>query len=554
MNKYLIYLFMSSILVNASNIDKQINDVVLAHKQEEIFQKQIKLKSNEPNIYTTLKTLPISKSLPNGRCIKIMSIDANDVKLIKQSTLHKLFKPYINRCDTINDIKNLLNKINNIYIKEAFVTSRAYIKPQDLNSGHLIISAVEGKIDKIKAINTNKGFVFLGYTDSYLNLRDIESSIEQLNRLHSIKTTMKLNPSKKQGYSDIYLIGKKVASAVYGNIGINNFGVVKTGKYQISSSLSWENPLNLNDTLSLSLNTTSKQSSKNRSLGSSISYGLPIGKAYVEFGFSYFKYKQVVNGLNKDYQSNGNSKSYYIKAEYKLFHNKTQKGKLDIKLTRKVNKNYLAGVYLDTSSSKLTTLDIGYTHSFTGATYDGYINIAYHRGLKLFGVKSGYKAKPTFNKLTTDISFNKKWQKKNYFISYNFSLHGQYAKEGIIGSEQIGVGGIYSVRGFRTEGQLSGNKGFYIRNEFSFTKPFKNGFIAPYIGLDYGYVAKNKSSYGGKLAGGALGLRIGWKSLNLDIFRTFPIKDSNKITYKANGDKVVHHNKGFFGINLSYKF
>ena len=55
MNKYLIYLFMPSILVNASNIDKQINDVVLAHKQEEIFQKQIKLKSNEPNIILRLK-------------------------------------------------------------------------------------------------------------------------------------------------------------------------------------------------------------------------------------------------------------------------------------------------------------------------------------------------------------------------------------------------------------------------------------------------------------------------------------------------------------------
>ena len=212
MNKYIRYLLVSPIIVNSASIDKQINDVVLAYKQEEIFKEQAKLKNSEPNIYTTLKTTPISKSLSGGRCIEIKSIDASDIKLIKASHLQELFKPYLNRCDSLVDIKNLLNKINNEYIKEAFVTSRAYLKPQDLNSGHLIISAVEGKIDKIKAINTNKGFVFLGYADSYLNLRDIEASIEQLNRIRSIKTTMRLNPSKKQGYSDICLVGKKVAS------------------------------------------------------------------------------------------------------------------------------------------------------------------------------------------------------------------------------------------------------------------------------------------------------------------------------------------------------
>ena len=553
MNKYLKYLFFYSVFLNASNINHQINDILLAHEQEEIF-KSLSKTQIEPNIYTPLHTLPIKSKKSFSNCIKIKKIITKDITLISQSKLKKLSAPYLNKCDTIDDLKNLLKKINNIYIKKAYITSRAYIKPQNLKNGILVISALEGKIDEIKAINTYKGFVFLGYKDSYLNLRDLETAIEQLNRLHSIKTTMRLNPSKRQGYSDIVLIGQKIGSSIYGNIGINNFGVVKTGKYQMSGTIFWENPLNINDKLSLSLNTTNKQSSKNRSLGSSISYGLPIGKAYIKFGFSYFKYKQVINGLNRDYQSNGDSKSYYLKTEYKLFHNKNQKGKLDIKLTRKINKNYLAGVYLDTSSSKLTILQIGYTHSFFGTTYDGYINLTYHRGLKLFGVKSGYRAKPTFNKFTTDISFNKRWQIKNFFIAYNFSLHGQYAKEGIIGSEQIGVGGIYSVRGFRVEGQLSGNKGFYIRNELSFTKPFKNGFISPYLGLDYGYVAKNKSSYGGKLIGGVLGLRFGWKSLNLDIFRTFPLKDSNKITYKANGDKVVHHNKGFLGINLNYKF
>jgi len=89
-----------------------------------------------------------------------------------------------------------------------------------------------------------------------------------------------------------------------------------------------------------------------------------------------------------------------LKVEYKLFHSKTQKGKIEASIIRKKNNNYLENVYLDTSSNKLTILQLGYTHSFSGKTWDGYATLKYHRGVKWFGVKSGSRAKPTFNKFT----------------------------------------------------------------------------------------------------------------------------------------------------------
>lgn len=105
-------------------------------------------------------------------------------------------------------------------------------------------------------------------------------------------------------------------------------------------------------------------------------------------------------------------------------------------------------------------MQLAYTHNYIGDGWGGYLMLKYHRGLDWFDAGSGSHAKPVFNKYTLDVSYNKKLNEAEVPVRYNFSFHGQYAKKGIIGTEQIGVGGPYSVRGFKNEGQLSGNKDF----------------------------------------------------------------------------------------------
>ena len=118
----------------------------------------------------------------------------------------------------------------------------------------------------------------------------------------------------------------------------------------------------------------------------------------------------------------------------------------------------------------------------------------------------------------------------------------------------MGAGGPYSVRGFKSAGQISGNKGFYVRNELTLNQRFALGTFSPYVALDFAKIAHNKQSHGGHILGGALGVRMQLKSFSLDVFKSFPIVDSNKVTYKPNGDKVVKRNNGFLGLSLSYRF
>ena len=553
--KYLFISLVSSATLTAkSSLQKQIDDILLYQEQKNIYQDNLQKLQEKKFPYASLRPYELEKSA-GGRCIKIDTIKFENISLISENTLERLKKPYLHKCNTIADLKNLVKKVNNIYIKNAYITSRAYIKPQDLNSGVFVISAIEGKIEDIKDENVNTKLIFFSPQNKPLNLRYLETGIEQLNRLESFKTTMSVNPSKQVGYSVITMHREQISHPYHFDIGVNNYGSVKSGKYQWSASLSYEDPLNLNDKITIGYNSTSKQDKENKSRGLNISYAIPIAKDYIKFTYSQFRYKQIVNGLNKDYLSSGKSKSYKIEIEHKLFHNTTQRGTVNYSLERKRNDNYLEGVYLDTSSSKLTIFKLSYTHKITHKKFQGYATLTYHQGLPWFGAKAPTNTSPKFKKLTLDISATKNFYPKSFVpITYNFSFHGQYARKNILGSEQIGVGGIYSVRGFKNSGQLSGNIGFYARNELSFLFQKKWGSITPYIALDFGVVKHNENSYGGRIVGGALGVRTKIKGFSLEMFYTKALSDSNKNKKSKVDDEIKKHSQNFFGLNLSYHY
>jgi len=552
-----ILLFFIIIVVHSYALSpmRQVDNFTRYWEQQKVYEDRETQRNIKAPIYTELKTLPVTTSL-NGSssCIQIDTINTDEITLIDKKELLALTNPYLGKCNTMNALNALVKKINNIYIEKAYITSMAYIKPQDLSTGTLRISAMQSKIESVSGDNVSVALIEPFMQDRYLNLRELEVSIEQLNRLQSQQATMAINPGTQVGYSKIMMKGKQVGSPIHGTLGVNNYGTSKSGEFQFSGALSWDNPLGINDILRINLNTTNKQNKENNSLGNSISYALPVGRSYLEFIYSKFNYDQIVDGLVVDYNTRGGSENFQTKLEYKLFHAKEQRAKLDFSLIRKKNENYLQDVFLATSSNKLTIFQLAYTHNYMAQTWDGYVALKYNRGLTWFGASTPEAYEPTFNKYTLDVSFNKKLDGKGLKANYNFSFYGQYAKAGIAPSEQIGIGGPYSVRGFRSEDQISGNKGFYIRNELSFPVSLKKGAFNPYLGLDYGVVSHNRYSYGGNILGFIFGARANIHGTFIDLYYSVPIVDSNEVTTRPNGDIIRKDLHSFTGLNISYSF
>jgi hemolysin activation/secretion protein len=89
------------------------------------------------------------------------------------------------------------------------------------------------------------------------------------------------------------------------------------------------------------------------------------------------------------------------------------------------------------------------------------------------------------------------------------------------------IGSLYTVRGF-ARNTLSGDHGYYWRNELSMRFPIRMGDTVlagrAFIAYDQGRVSNRAAGVpSGSLAGGALGFSVAWKGANWEWFCTRPI-------------------------------
>jgi hemolysin activation/secretion protein len=101
-------LFLSHLL-QASPLIKQVDDIIRYEAQKKIYEEQAEARQTPEAIYTELTPIPLSKeSNASEACIRIDSIDTEEITLIDKEVLDALMKPYLHRCDTMQDINTLV--------------------------------------------------------------------------------------------------------------------------------------------------------------------------------------------------------------------------------------------------------------------------------------------------------------------------------------------------------------------------------------------------------------------------------------------------------------
>lgn len=543
--RYLIWL-LSGIVLHADMINDVINQHIRDEQQKKIFNEQKDDANIKRNKADDTKLLEIEKDSIEENCIKVKKININNSTVFEDKDFEELIAPYLNNCNGMKNLSNLRDKISNLYIDKGYVTSRAYFKPQDLSTGIVDIDIFEGKIEKIEEEGVNTSTLYLYFEDRILNLRDLEVGIEQAQRLSSQKVDLQLIPGTKTGYTIVKIVGENISKPYYGNIGVNNLGTRKTGKNQISTNFVYENLLNINDIVNLNLNSTNNiLKDNNKTLSSMFSYSFPIERFLFNVDLSHSNYKQ----LNKDefgssFQSDGMTNSILTGVNYKLFHTINHSLEIISTFEKKKNENYLNDVRLELQSYELDEFGVGFKHSYLEDSYNYYSKIMAY---KSFNGSSASFAKQDidYSKYVLDLNFTKTFDTQNQ-LKFNTNLRGQYSNKYLFGTEEIAMGGVYSVRGFNQSG-LSGNSGFYDRNELSVRYLIdENIIISPYIGVDFGHVINDENNIYGNIVGGAIGCRFTlFRDLNVDIFYSLPLKDS-----KFTKDK----SENFTGLNISYNF
>lgn len=490
-------------------------------QQRQIFERIKNVDTTIPASQIITPESNLSQDKNETVCFVTKSIILKKVTLLSSDEQNQSIYPYIGKCNGIKSLNALADSLTKRYIDKGYITSRVYLIPQDISDGEVEFDALEGKIAHVTSDNSKTSGAFIGLEGETLRLGDLESSIEQVNRLRSNKTTMNLLPAAEEGATDVVLNSKET-SPYFGSLGVNNYGSDATGKFQLYGGFTWENVLGFSDILSININTTDKQQAGKKSFGNTYAYSVPLGKWLWDASFSRFTYSQTIVGLNDSYISHGESEVYSLGTAYKLAHTRHQSIELNTQVAQKKNLSTIEGAVIDTSTYNLSVGKAGGKYVYQQPSWELYALLDYYHGLNAFNPTTNGSLKHDFSKWTLSAGGTKYFD-ASLPITYQFSGYAQYTNDLLYSVEQISIGGSYSVRGYQRK-NISGDSGWYARNDLSFqTSPN----FSPYIAYDLGHIRSGVDTAGGNLTSATFGLRTRYRAFALDIYHAIPLTSPN---------------------------
>ena len=462
-------------------------------------------------------------------CFNLVDVKLTGSTLIDQPMTDMMFAGEIGTCITPEFIGSALERLNGYFLDAGFVTTRAYITPQDLKSGSLEITVVEGTIEDIR-LNDNSPedrrrvrMAFVARPGDILNINDIDQGLAQMNRPRSVVATLNLVPGNEAGQTIVQIDEKLVSNPVRYKLGLDNSGSQSTGTTKSTLGVDADNLLSMNETISVS----HIGSADTNALAGSIT--LPIGHNTIEASSSYSDYLSDVDQFTQIF---GRTDSRELKLTRFLFKTDTGDVKAEVSLAKKSTRRTINDLVL--TPQRLTTARAGLKYS--GRLENGVslsANLYLAAGTKLLNAtrdagldKTAPRAQ--FRKLQADGSVTVSHIPG---MTIQTTYAGQLAPHPLYSSEQISAGGQKSVRGFKGNA-ISGDSGFYAQTDVIMpvparfipkaAEPYAAG-VQVYGGLDVGAARDLALGKTNLVAGGGGGMRMNFGGFSGEIGAGAPI-------------------------------
>jgi hemolysin activation/secretion protein len=474
---------------------------------------------------------------PEG-CLDIKKISVFGVKKIGRKKVRKAVTAKIKPCMNKQDLQEIQTIVQKMYVDKGYIGARIYFDFTEIKKNILNIAADEGFLEDIVMEDQNgkqqKGLrkklqlfdAFPLRKGKVLNLRNIEQGLDQMNKLQSNNVTMEVRPGDKEGGSVVVIKNQK-SDTTQITAGYDNSGSDNTGRYKGNFSLSQDNLISLNDNLFVNASST-LWNNRNLRYSDSLSASLriPLGYWTVSDSFSYSRYLTTTDGVLSSFESTGSSITNIFNIERMMLRGTSYKLTLGAQLALKDSENWLEDVYLDTSSRTLPVASAYLTGTYYSKLGSIYSKLSYNKGLNIFGAPEDENMMPGKPRTQFDsysLYFN--YSKDLWKINYTASIDAQYTKDDLFSSEQMLIGGEGTIRGFR-DNSISGEKGFYIRNDFRISTHSILGnsrnvwmtdlFQKTYFGIfaDYGYIKPQTFGDSGTLAGAGAKISYYGKYIN----------------------------------------
>lgn len=497
---------------------------LIRDRQERLLQEQRKRLQE-------LQSLPgraapqVPASTPEDtRCFTIRHIVLEGAEHLGEREQRRLLEPYEGQCLGVGQLNALLKVVTDHYLNRGYITTRAYLPQQDLSSGTLQITVVEGRLDGLDSSSLASprelAMAFPGTTGEVLDLRELEQLVDQLTRLPSRQAQLELVPGDEVGSSRVQLQGQRDkpwrVSATR-----NNDGDRSSGEQQMGLGLDWDSPLGLADQFSLRANQDAVSDHWRHSDSQYLNYSVPWGWWTFTYSYNQSYYRTRDDSSGFTFKLDGDSQMHQLRVERVIHRDALSKTAVNLGISHLRTNNYLDDSLIDVSSTRLSESQLGVNHGRRIGTAFLNLDAGWQQGIGAFdaqgaGNPHGTEPVARYNKYSLTLSYLQPFTLWGEAFSFDSLATGQRSEDPLYSPQRISVGGLNSVRGFKQQ-TLTGNSGGYWRNQLRWRRPVSWAPLQPFVqeygaalAYDVGVIKgdHNNPDTHGRLSGNAVELNL----------------------------------------------
>lgn len=404
----------------------------------------------------------------------LSGVEVGDLQFSGISHLHETLQNlFIGKPLTLAKIEEIKTAVKKVYSTENHPVVAVDVPEQDMTEGVLQLVVTEGKIGEI-LFKGNKWFS-AKRMEKYvrlkpgqeINSRVLSGDLFWINRSSFRRTDVVLTPGRLDGTTNLEFVTKdRFPLRPYA--GGDNTGIDSTGKGRVFTGFNWGDAFYLDQTLSYQF---TKSTEWNRFYAHTVNYNilLPWRNSITFYG----GYSSVKPELpDKRFKNRGKSSQISMRYDVPLpsFHNFLHEltWGLDYKRT---NTNMLFGEFpilidgIAVITQAMLGYNLGYENSFAKVIFETEFfwspgNLFDHQGLSAFrNLRVDATSHYVYSRSVLTSTFKLPKEAALAFI-----FRGQMANENLLSSEQYGLGGYNTVRGY-DERIINGDNAFLASAE-----------------------------------------------------------------------------------------
>lgn len=398
-----------------------------------------------------------------------MAIDISQIDVIGNSILGEeigaITRPLEGRTVSLRELQAAVSEITELYLSQGYLTSRAELRPQNVENGVVQIQVLEGGIEEIVVEGAEtlspdyiRSRVALA-ADTPLNVNELEN---QLRLLLADPILANVRPTLKRGRGNQSILTVEIEEANLSEIvfSFDNYSPPLVGSERVGIRGRLLNPAGIGDALFASYYRTTTGGSSVYSVGYRVPLSPTEGTLQIEAQGTRDNITQPPLNV---FDISGSSQRYDISYRQPIVRSPAEEFALSLGFTYRSGEAFISDQLLPFNSSRTSVISFGQDYLSRDPQGAWSLRSQFNFGTGLFNATQNSGNTPD-GQFFSWLGQAQRLQvlNDNQLLVARFDL--QLSPDGLLPSERFVIGGGQSVRGYRQNAR-SGDNGFRLSVE-----------------------------------------------------------------------------------------